>query len=156
MRRDEVPEDLSALAFEFFFWFSRFEFALKENKYLKNDKAGARAEPGWKKFVETWQSQYQPSAASRKLLELAPKQQTVDEGQELTWRTISFSNEDSELQKTVQLLKTVRNNLFHGGKHGTRSWDDPGRTRELLSVSRTVLEDLTSLANLWPDYTRYY
>jgi len=44
MRREEVNEKVSALAFEFFFWFSRFEFALKENGYLKVHRIGATAE----------------------------------------------------------------------------------------------------------------
>jgi len=156
MRREDVPEDILVLAFDFFFCFSRFEFALKENKYLKNEKAGARAEPGWKRFVETWQSQYKSSAAARKLLELGPKQQTVEEDQNLTWRALYFLDDATELQKTVLLLKTVRNNLFHGGKHSVEGWDDLDRTRELLSAARTVLADLASLTNLCPDYTRYY
>jgi len=36
MRREDVSDQLSNLAFEFFFWFSRFEFALKENRYLSS------------------------------------------------------------------------------------------------------------------------
>ena len=156
MRREEVPEELSALAFDFFFWFSRFEFTLKENKYLKNDKEGALAEPGWKKFSAKWHLQYQPSSAAKKLLELAPRQQIVNVGQELAWRVVPFADHDTDLQKIIRLLKTVRNNLFHGGKHGAAGWDDPARVRELLSASRTVLDDLATLANLSPDYTRYY
>ncbi|PLK48298.1 hypothetical protein [Uliginosibacterium sp. TH139] len=52
MQKDTVPAELTALAFDFFYWFSRFEFALKENKYLKNHAEGATALPGWDEFVE--------------------------------------------------------------------------------------------------------
>ena len=46
MQKDAVPVGLTALAFDFFYWFSRFEFALKENKYLENHSEGATALPG--------------------------------------------------------------------------------------------------------------
>lgn len=36
MKKDTVSVRLTTLAFDFFHWFSCFEFALKENKYLEN------------------------------------------------------------------------------------------------------------------------
>ena len=41
MRYDEVSENLKSLAYDFFFYFSRFEAALKEQGYLKCKKVGA-------------------------------------------------------------------------------------------------------------------
>jgi len=56
----------------------------------------------------------------------------------------------------VTLLKTVRNNLFHGGKHGDDGWDDPERILTLLELSIRVLDELADLADFGADYTRYY
>lgn len=47
MRREEIDIELKDATFEYFFWFSRFEFALKENRYLKDHAQGAKAEPSW-------------------------------------------------------------------------------------------------------------
>ena len=35
MRKEDIEDNLKELAFDFFYWFSRFEFALKENKFLR-------------------------------------------------------------------------------------------------------------------------
>ncbi|AGM36360.1 MULTISPECIES: hypothetical protein [Idiomarina] len=47
MRKEDINNELKDIAFDFFYWFSRFEFALKRNKFLKRDGAGDIAEPGW-------------------------------------------------------------------------------------------------------------
>jgi hypothetical protein len=54
------------------------------------------------------------------------------------------------------LLKTVRNNLFHGGKQGAAYWDDPERMRLLLPLSVTILAELAGLGGFEADYTGYY
>ena len=59
MQRDHVPSDITAFAFEFFFWFSRFEFALKENAYLESHSPGAKADPGWREFVKKHEARYE-------------------------------------------------------------------------------------------------
>jgi len=156
MRREEIAENLSALAFDFFFCFSRFEFALKENAYLRNHTVGAIAEPGWEEFVEKWHGRYHPSEAAKRLLVLSPKRHVVCACDALSWKPVGLVDCTCELQKVVRLLKTVRNNLFHGGKHGGAGWSDPRRTHDLLSVGRAVLDELAKLANLEADYTAYY
>ena len=40
MRHDEIPDDLRPLVYDLFFWFSRFEYALKEARLLKNPEPG--------------------------------------------------------------------------------------------------------------------
>lgn len=62
----------------------------------------------------------------------------------------------SDLEKVVLSVKTVRNNLFHGGKHGAAGWEDPQRTHSLISMSRSVLENLVELAGFREDYERRY
>jgi len=156
MRKEDIDTELTALAFDFFYWFSRFEFALKENNYLKSHEDGANAEPGWDEFVEAWQAAYEPSEQARALLKANPKRQVVRLGQELNWRPVGLKDCKSELAKVVRILKTVRNNLFHGGKHGAEGWDDPKRSQLLLVSGKAVLDQFAQLANLRADYTQYY
>src|SRR5687767_9507834 len=77
MQRKEVTRDLEKLAFEFFYWFLRFEFALKENGYLKNDRPGSKAEPSWDKFTKKFENDYVASPAAVALIAAKPQQQVV-------------------------------------------------------------------------------
>ena len=54
------------------------------------------------------------------------------------------------------MLSTVRNNLFHGGKHGDADVDNQKRNLELLELSKVVLDQLAQMANFEGDYKRYY
>ena len=77
MRRGDIDQEMRNLAFDFFYWFSRFEFALKEKRFLKNDTIGARAEPDWDKFVKTHRAAYAVSPAAEALLAEKPRRQIV-------------------------------------------------------------------------------
>lgn len=155
MRYDDIPDDLKRLAFDFFYWFSRFEFALKEARILRSREVGANAEAGWTDFIARHRNGYQPSAAARALIEARPQRQIVG-AVDLDYRDVSFNPGASDLERVVRLAQTVRNNLFHGGKHGIDYWDDPERMRTLLSTTIKVLNDLADLAGLQGDYQRYY
>lgn len=150
-----MQQELTTFAYDFFFWFSRFEFALKENHFLKSCVIGVRAEPGWDKFVQSYQSDYALTATAARLIDAAPEQQIVVAGG-LSWRPVRFDSNAPDLNKVVALLKTLRNNLFHGGKHGVKDWDEPLRTAELLKLGRAVLDELAQLAGLEADYERRY
>src|SRR5690606_30781871 len=156
MRKDEISKELSSLAFDFFYWFSRFEFCLKDNGYLKHDEPGSNAEPGWDKFVERHANEFQASTEAKELLAAPPERQIVLANKTLDWRPIGTSDCKSDLDKVVRLVKTVRNNLFHGGKHGAAGWDNPARAQSLLSWSKTVLGQLAVLGRFENDYQRLY
>jgi hypothetical protein len=155
MRKTDISSDLSVCAFDFFYWFSRFEFALKENDYLKSRQIGANAEPGWREFIEKWAIEYQPSAETHRLISAPPARQIISDAG-LDWQPVGLHDCQSDLEKVVRLLKTVRNNLFHGGKHGEATWSDPERTRFLLETSKAILDQLAKLASIEADYTQYY
>ncbi|WP_171387818.1 hypothetical protein [Vibrio crassostreae] len=53
-------------------------------------------------------------------------------------------------------MKTIRNNLFHGGKHGADGWDEPKRMQVLLAAGKNVLDQLVRMADWKADYTQYY
>lgn len=156
MQHDTVDTSLSQQAYEFFFWFSRFEAALKENGYLQSERPGDRAEPGWQRFVQKWEHQYVPSTEALRLVALAPAKQVVGANKSLTWAQTAVPQGASQLAASVLMLKTVRNNLFHGGKHGSLDWDDPQRTHQLLAAARPILDELAQLAGLDADYHQIY
>lgn len=155
MRYNEVRDDLRSLIFDFFFWFSRFESALKENNWLQSKKAGATALADWKGFAEAYRGDYVVSESGARLIAANPQKQIVGETG-LTFTDVVFEDDASQLDRAILLLKTVRNNLFHGGKSGSRYWDDPERMQLLLPLCITVLNELAEFGGLQADYTGYY
>jgi hypothetical protein len=155
MRHDRIPDDLKHLAFDFFYWFSRFEFALKEARYLKSTEEGAKAEVSWDRFIEKNRDAYHLMPAGQALIDAKPQRQIVDGG-ELAFRDVGFNAGATDLERVVRLANTVRNNLFHGGKHGSDYWDEPDRMRELLTTTIKAIDELAAQAGLRGDYERYY
>lgn len=156
MQRKKIPEDLESASFEFFYWFSRFEFALKENKFLKNKKPGSKAEPSWRAFKEEYMASYVSSVEAQRLITLHPKRQIVIENQKLDWIPVGVDHCNNDLCEVIAMLKTIRNNLFHGGKHGDADVDSKDRNLELLKISKVVLDQLVALSELEADYQRCY
>lgn len=155
MRYEEVRDDLRPLIYDFFFWFSRFEYALKEANWLVSHDIGAPARPGWKDFITAHEGHYQPSQAGADLIAANRLKQVVgDAGLDFT--VVTFKADDSQLLRITILLRTVRNNLFHGGKKGRAGWDDPDRIRQLLPLCITILEELAEFDNVQTDYTGNY
>ncbi|WP_289537878.1 hypothetical protein [Pseudomonas sp. SO81] len=54
------------------------------------------------------------------------------------------------------MLKTLRNNVFHGGKSGGSGWDQPARTADLLDNGISELHALAVLAGLEADLWQKY
>lgn len=155
MRHDEIPDKLRPLVYDFFFWFSRFEYALKEARFLKNTEVGANAEPGWSRFINERKDSYQIGAAGKALIVANPQRQIVTVT-DLDFRDVGFNLGASDLERVVRLTQTVRNNLFHGGKHGSAYWDDGDRMRLLLETTISVLDDLADQMGLTSDYRSEY
>jgi hypothetical protein len=152
---DRNPEDVKALAYELFYWFSRFEFALKEHRHLKKKDVGAKAEADWHGFVAKYHDQYAKTQSADALIAASPKAQFVAHvGFE--FKDINFDEEDNDLQKITTLCKTVRNNLFHGGKSGKIYWDDPARMRQLLPLVIKNLNEIAEQTGMWADYKGEY
>lgn len=155
MRHDEIPNDLRPLVYDFFFWFSRFEYALKEARILKNPESGANAEPGWTRFINERKDSYQIGSAGKVLIAANPQRQIVTAA-DLDFRDVGFNPGASDLERVVRLAQTVRNNLFHGGKHGSAYWNDADRMTLLLETTIAVLDDLAEQMGLTSDYRSEY
>jgi len=156
MKYTDITEELKTVSFEYFYWFSRFEFVLKEYKILKSEVVGERAEPSWEKFSQIYSDRYNITDDGRRLIELHPKRQIISENQELEWHPVGLNHCNSELSKIKTMLTTIRNNLFHGGKHGDTDQDSIARNIDLLRTAKTVLDELASQFNFENDYQRQY
>ena len=150
----DIPDHLRELCIEYFFMFSRFEYALKENGFLKKSRY-ENAEPDWKKFVEEYSSVYYPSDEARNLMNSPPDRHIVRD-ECCQWEEIDFANFSSDLDKVVFILKTIRNNLFHGGKNSHADWDNLERNSFLGRNAISVLGSLAELSELEHDYWRNY
>lgn len=156
MRRDEINQELQLASFEFFYWFSRFESSLKENRFLKSEKPGSNAEPSWESFEKTHAIDYELSSEAIKLVKLHPKRQIVEDQFDLGWKRVGIDHCNSELSKVKTMLLTIRNNLFHGGKHGDFGMNDLQKNLELLKLGKIVLDQLADFSGLESDYKKEY
>lgn len=155
MHKDGIDDELKNLAFEFFHRFARFEYSLKENGNVQSGPRGV-AQADWNAFTTAYQANYQLSDYAKELLGSPPDVQKVRDKRLMEWAPLSFDVDKSELSNLVLVVKTVRNNLFHGGKHSAAGWDNPDRMRFLLSRSIEVLDTLARFAGYDADYERRY
>lgn len=151
---EDFDGDLRAACFEFFFWFSRFEYALKVSGSVKAGRYG-EAQVNWQEFVNKHAAKYAPTDEARALIKSPPKWQTYTNG-ECAWEDVDLEREKTELGKVLLVVKTIRNNLFHGGKASQKDWDNPTRNLFLLQNGKAVLDNLVIIANLESDYLRLY
>ncbi len=154
-RSEKVPERLlepmerfhldKELIADFFFAFSRFEFALKQAGYLESIQAGADARPDWTCFSKRINAvcNFDESPELRKAVDYllsdakAPKKQVVQADGSLDWKTTPTGRKDIEW--VLILVRRVRNNLFHGGKY-TGSLSELARDTTLLKNSLIILD----------------
>lgn len=151
MARD-FNNELDKIAFDFFYWFVRFEYALKENKFVRARRDGG-AEADWGQFIDKHHGAYVLSAPAKTLFAAPPQFQVVIEDKAMKWVPVELADCKSELAQVVRLLKTMRNNLFHGGKKGPEGWSDPKRMKELLTLGKAILDEFAALAGMEADYT---
>ncbi|RDL16437.1 hypothetical protein [Serratia fonticola] len=156
MRIEEISRELKEAAFDYFYWFSRFEFALKERGFLKSKEEGKTAVPDWTAFKKEYSDVYEITDDAKLLVELHPKRQVIGAGGGLDWRPVGLEHCNNDLCNVVTMLTTIRNNLFHGGKHGDKEIDDVARNILLLKTAGRVLKELAQTAEFQGDYDRYY
>lgn len=156
VRFEEINKDLQSAAFEFFYWFSRFEFVLKESGHLKSKKTGDKAEPCWKNFREKYAEYYSPCKSAQELIRLHPKRQIIGEHGGLEWKLVGLNHCKDDLCKVITLLCAIRNNLFHRGKHGDIEMDNQDRSLQLLTQGKLVLDNLAEMTGFNDDYQRFY
>ncbi len=143
IRRIANSED-RLLAWHFFVFFSRFEYALKRTDlYLKAGTGDA--EPNWDKFASDNNRLFTPGSSTELktavdyVLEFPPRKQLRSNGQMEWSKPQRYDKKEPLLIWLLRMIRSVRNNLFHGGKFLLISIADPSRDRELLLHSMTIL-----------------
>ena len=130
------------LACEFLAVFSRAEYALKAAGYAS--EGGGRVTASWDRFANDIDGDLQKIADEQLasavdcLLTTPPRRQVRKDG------VLSFEDQDidggqSATQQILLMVRTVRNNLFHGGKHLPDGEVEEGRNQALVEHSLTVL-----------------
>jgi hypothetical protein len=132
------------LAWEFFVFFSRFEYALKRNQRFLRPGTGD-AEANWDRFASDFNAAFlaldQPPlhAAVDFYQASAPRKQLRSDGS-MSWsEPQSWDKREPLLIWLLRVVRTVRNNLFHGGKFPLIPISDPSRDRDLLIHAIAIL-----------------
>lgn len=135
------PEERNIpLLVDFILWFSRLEYALKCNANFSSNVGYFHAD--WPKFQNVLEKCPVPPELSGALIYIKDNPPMKQDGA-YTWSIIAAR---SDWDLLVKALKTVRNNLFHGGKHHMGPVLQPVRDKELLSHCVTVMKGMVSLA----------
>ena len=140
-----VPEEHRDLVFRFSLAFSRFECALKRAVFTKTSRHGV-VEANWDSFSSRYRSAFDPSQtpelrAACDYFEANPRQkQILDAGLAFTWSAPQFRTTEPLFTWLVLMLRSVRNNLFHGGKYPISPFEDPSRNPDLLRHSLAILD----------------
>jgi hypothetical protein len=154
MNPDDDPNELYAYleidkeaVTGFSIFFSRFEYSLKRTRgYAKprNNKDN-RVEADWAKFARNHNADFEPqktaqlNRAVEYLLGQPPLQQIL-KNEVLEWEPTPVRKNVPFLKKLIDSVKTVRNNLFHGGKFISADVLDPGRDKCLIESCMAVLK----------------
>lgn len=149
IRRIADSED-RLLAWHFFTFFSRLEYALKRSsRYLKE---GTReAEPNWDRFASDHHHAFNPDysmqlrGAVDYFLTSPPRKQLRDNTQMAWSEPQRYDEKEPLLIWLLRMIRCVRNNLFHGGKFPLIPISDPSRDRELLLNSMLILNRCLNL-----------
>jgi hypothetical protein len=146
------------LLLEFFLNFSRFEYALKASGYFKRANPSRQnrpdppdANPDWCRFRMEMRTIFRIDRneelleACQYILDDPPRKQVIV-NDSAAWETPVRSQHESEIEFLLRMVKCVRNNLFHGGKHNIELHEDTQRTELLLRSGLVILRECLRLA----------
>lgn len=125
----------------FFFYFARFEYALKRAGFVtKTDDA----QPDWDAFAKKHSTlvvaEKEPAFVEAvAYFRVAPPKKQVITNAGLDWADDKHCG-PLDLLRLLVLVRRVRNNLFHGGKFQTGIAAEVSRDTKLLDSSLAVLE----------------
>ena len=147
---------------EFFLSFARFEYALKTTGFFvrhpENFGRPPAAEPDWDRFAVSLRDAFNPNTdeeiaqACSYLSESPPNKQVIRNGAP-AWETPVRDPALSDIEFLLRMVRCVRNNLFHGGKHNIEVHETTERTAKLLHSCLVILQHCLSLS---PEQRRAY
>ena len=139
----DVPKELTL---EFLGTFARFEYALKRAGYVQGDDKRVSAD--WDRFareIATLDPAFlAPVLECCEYLQEHPPKKQVLRDRRLQW-VLRGGGAGSAVGEIILNVRTVRNNLFHGGKFPEGPVDEPFRDRQLVTDCIAVLDCLLTL-----------
>jgi hypothetical protein len=136
-----------ALAAEFIDTFSRMEYAMKNGGFAHGNGAVTAA---WDAFANAIDGTFQAvnsaefQAAVTFLLSEPARKQTHNNGI-LGFGPLFLDPKQTKAQRTLLVVRTVRNNLEHGGKIQPEGEKEKGRNERLVVAALTVLRHAADL-----------
>jgi hypothetical protein len=161
MPETRVSEEL---LLEFFLTFSRFEYALKakgffqkstheQEKKFRKKAVSIEARPDWDNFAKSLQTAFKADKTTElkkacEYIYLSPPMRQIIISGGVEWESTppKDSASISNIEFILQMVRRVRNNLFHGGKHSNKPFEDAERTELLLKNSLVILNECLTLA----------
>jgi hypothetical protein len=137
------------LLLEFFLTFARTEFALKNSGFVKGDNT--KASPDWDSFAASIKDKFYKGEndnlerAVNYIMDNPPMRQILRLNG-LMWEANFPNGNLSEIEILLILIRRIRNNLFHGGKHNFDLFEDTERTTRLLKSSLIIIQECLLLA----------
>lgn len=121
----------------FFAVFSRFEFALKDCGYVREENGTAA--PAWRRFAKEGTLECAPNSEIEEAVHYLVAHPPQVQDTQLNWQNKPFWG-TTDTARAIESAQRTRNNLFHGGKHAPYS--PPGRDAELVRCSLMLLDEL--------------
>ena len=150
----QIPKELTI---DFLGTFARFEYALKRAGYVTGDEKHASAD--WDRFAREVASAkpglLAPIVASGPYLQSHPPMKQVLEHGKLIWKPRGASG-GSAIEENLLSVRTVRNNVFHGGKFPEGPVAEPLRDERLIRDCLGVLYALLSSPALPRGIAEYF
>jgi hypothetical protein len=133
------------LVYDFFIAFSRFECALKNSIRFANVRYN-KVEANWELFTSSFDQDFDRSYSNELndavsyIIENPPKIQKLQVDR-LVWED-NIIDENTVLTTILgRHIRTIRNNLFHGGKFNGEHEPDISRNYLLLNSAMIILEE---------------
>lgn len=147
-RNTHIPPDLAT---EFLHTFSCMEYALKESGEFRDGNADGIS-PAWDRFANEIDNDFCAikdgdfQAAVDFLLDEPARKQILN-----GFGSLVLDVNQTKAQRTLLVVRTVRNNLIHGGKIQPDGEKEEGRNKKLVASSLTVLRHAADLNKLVRD-----
>lgn len=142
---DVITLEGRELIFKFFITFSRFECAMK-NTLLFTISSAHSVRPNWDRFINSISDNFDKERtpellnAVQYLISNPPKRQQIISGQ-LRWVNRTLPPQTSICMQLGLHIRSVRNNLFHGGKFVGSYEPDISRNYILINSCLIILDE---------------
>lgn len=140
-----MPADL---AIEFIATFSRMEHALKSTGYALGNQG--KVEAAWDIFANEIDLRFsqledEELIAAKTLLLTRPPRKQVFQNKQVVFQEQAVDLHQTPTQQLLRFVRSVRNNLFHGGKYLPTGEVEAGRNEALVSASLKVIKSCIEL-----------